>query len=85
MTPFDRIDHDHLLSQLGSFPARGLVRAWLKAGVIDGGQLAPAERGSPQGGLCVAEHNPPNAQRLVMRSAVVPGLVVAGSAGERCA
>src|SRR5882757_2946707 len=24
---FDRIDHDHLLSQLGSFPARGLVAA----------------------------------------------------------
>jgi len=48
---FDRIDHDHLLGQLGSFPARGLVRAWLKAGVIDGGQLAPTERGSPQGGL----------------------------------
>jgi RNA-directed DNA polymerase len=48
---FDRIDHDHLLSQLGSFPARGLVRAWLKAGAIDGGQLAPTERGSPQGGV----------------------------------
>jgi RNA-directed DNA polymerase len=48
---FDRIDHDHLLGQLGSFPARGLVRAWLKAGVIDGGQLAPTERGSPQGGV----------------------------------
>ena len=48
---FDRIDHDHLLGQLGSFPARGLVRAWLKAGVIDGGRLAPTERGSPQGGV----------------------------------
>ena len=48
---FDRIDHDHLVGQLGSFPARGLVRAWLKAGVIDGGQLAPTERGSPQGGV----------------------------------
>jgi len=48
---FDRIDHDHLLGQLGSFPARGLVRAWLKAGVIDGGRFAPTERGSPQGGV----------------------------------
>ena len=48
---FDRIDHDHLVGQLGSFPARGLVRAWLKAGVIDSGQLAPTERGSPQGGV----------------------------------
>src|SRR5215831_19936602 len=48
---FDRIDHDHLLGQLGLFPARGLVAAWLKAGVIDRGHLAPTERGSPQGGV----------------------------------
>jgi RNA-directed DNA polymerase len=48
---FDRIDHDHLLSQLGAFPARGLVAAWLTAGVIDRGHLAPTERGSPQGGV----------------------------------
>jgi len=66
---FDRIDHDHLLGQLGTFPARGLVRAWLKAGVIDGGQLAPTERGSPQGGLCNAFHKPPYEQCRVMRSA----------------
>jgi RNA-directed DNA polymerase len=48
---FDRIDHDHLLGQLGLFPARGLVAAWLKAGVIDHGHLVPTERGSPQGGV----------------------------------
>jgi len=48
---FDRIDHDHLLGQLGLFPARGLVAAWLKAGVIDRGHFAPTERGSPQGGV----------------------------------
>jgi RNA-directed DNA polymerase len=48
---FDRIDHDHLLGRLGLFPARGLVAAWLKAGVTDRGRFAPAERGSPQGGV----------------------------------
>lgn len=32
---FDRIDHDHLMTMLGKFPARGLIRGWLKAGVID--------------------------------------------------
>jgi RNA-directed DNA polymerase len=49
---FDRIDHDHLLSQIGSFPARGLIRDWLKAGVIEKGKgFAPTERGSPQGGV----------------------------------
>ena len=48
---FDRIDHDHLLSQLGTFPARGLVEAWLKAGVVDRGRFAPTEQGTPQGGV----------------------------------
>jgi RNA-directed DNA polymerase len=49
---FDRIDHDHLLNQLGSFPARGLIRGWLKAGVFEHGKgFAPTERGSPQGGV----------------------------------
>jgi len=48
---FDRLDHDHLLGQLGQFPARERVRGWLKAGVIEHGRLAPTERGSPQGGV----------------------------------
>jgi len=48
---FDRIDHSHILDQLGSFPARGQVRAWLKAGVVEQGRLAPTEEGTPQGGV----------------------------------
>ncbi|GGJ73043.1 reverse transcriptase domain-containing protein [Streptomyces brasiliensis] len=48
---FDRIDHDHLLELLGTFPARGLVRDWLKAGVMDKGELAPTDEGVPQGGV----------------------------------
>ena len=48
---FDRIDHAHLLAQLGSFPARGMIVAWLRAGVIDQGRFAPTEEGSPQGGV----------------------------------
>jgi RNA-directed DNA polymerase len=48
---FDQIDHAHLLDQLGAFPARGLIAAWLRAGVIDQGRFAPTERGSPQGGV----------------------------------
>jgi RNA-directed DNA polymerase len=48
---FDRIDHDHLLSQLGTFPAREQVKRWLKAGVVDNGRLAPTEEGTPQGGV----------------------------------
>jgi RNA-directed DNA polymerase len=57
---FDRIDHDHLLASLGSFPARDLIRGWLKAGVFEPGTgFAPTEEGTPQGSLCAAAHNPP--------------------------
>ena len=48
---FDRIDHDHLLAALGTFPARGLVAQWLKAGVVDRGRFTPTEEGTPQGGV----------------------------------
>jgi RNA-directed DNA polymerase len=48
---FDRIDHSHLLAALGTFPARGLVEGWLKAGVVDQDRFAPTEEGTPQGGV----------------------------------
>jgi RNA-directed DNA polymerase len=49
---FDRIDHDRLLAALGSFPARDLIRDWLKAGVFEAGKgFAPTvtAHGIPQG------------------------------------
>ncbi|MGC9505481.1 group II intron reverse transcriptase/maturase, partial [Baaleninema sp.] len=49
---FDRIDHGVLLGKLETFPAiRRQIRAWLKAGVIDSGQLFPTNEGTPQGGV----------------------------------
>jgi RNA-directed DNA polymerase len=48
---FDRVGHDHMLNQLGTFPARGLVRDWLSAGVVDETGFAPTEEGTPQGGV----------------------------------
>ena len=48
---FDRLSHDHILASLGTFPARGLVRRWLKAGVIEDGRFAPTGEGTPQGGV----------------------------------
>jgi len=48
---FDRVGHDHILDQLGTFPARGLVRDWLRAGVVDETGFAPTEEGTPQGGV----------------------------------
>jgi RNA-directed DNA polymerase len=48
---FDRIDHQRLLAAFGSFPARDLIRRWLKAGVIEKGTFTPTDEGSPQGGV----------------------------------
>ena len=49
---FDRIDHDHLLSMIGSFPARDMIRGWLKAGVFEAGKgFASTVEGTPQGGV----------------------------------
>ena len=48
---FDHIDHTQLMAALGAFPARGAIRGWLKAGVMDRGQLSPTLEGTPQGGV----------------------------------
>jgi RNA-directed DNA polymerase len=48
---FDRLSHQHILSSLGSFPARDLIRQWLKAGVLEDGRFTPTGEGTPQGGV----------------------------------
>jgi RNA-directed DNA polymerase len=48
---FDRIAHDHILTMLGTFPARGMVKQWLKAGVVEQDRLHRTEGGTPQGGV----------------------------------
>jgi RNA-directed DNA polymerase len=49
---FDRIDHVALLDKLHTTPAfRRAIRAWLKAGVMDGPTLFPTDAGTPQGGV----------------------------------
>ena len=48
---FDHIDHDFVLGRLGSFPGRGMIRGWLRAGVMENGRFAPTEEGAPQGGV----------------------------------
>ena len=48
---FGRLSHQHILASLGSFPARGLVRRRLQAGVLEDGRFAPAGEGnSPRAG-----------------------------------
>lgn len=48
---FDNIDHGFLLDAIGSFPARELIRQWLKAGYLDGGVWHGTPMGTPQGGV----------------------------------
>ena len=49
---FDRIDQEALLIKLNTFPTiRRQIRAWLKAGVMDGKQMFPTSEGTPQGGV----------------------------------
>ena len=52
MGSFDRINHQALLDKLGTFPKlRQVLKTWLKAGVVDQGQLYPTNEGAPQGGV----------------------------------
>ncbi|MEY9846107.1 RNA-directed DNA polymerase [Streptacidiphilus sp. BW17] len=48
---FDRIDHGHLMTSIGMFPGRELVRQWLKAGAMERGRFSPTGEGTPQGGV----------------------------------
>ncbi len=49
---FDRINHNVLLKKLNTYPTlRKQIRAWLKAGVMDGKELFPTIEGTPQGGV----------------------------------
>lgn len=48
---FDNINHTHLLNAIGNFPAREMVKQWLKAGVMEDGVFSQSETGTPQGGV----------------------------------
>jgi retron-type reverse transcriptase len=62
------------------------VRRWLAAPLqLPDGTLAERDRGTPQGSLCSAEHNPPYEQRWVMRSVGRYGLMTAISGVDHCA
>src|SRR5919199_1319284 len=49
---FDRIDQAALLRKIKTFPTLNrLVKAWLKAGVLDNGVFVEKHSGTPQGGV----------------------------------
>lgn len=48
---FDNIGHCGLQEAIGNFPARELIKQWLKAGYVEEDMLYPTETGCPQGGV----------------------------------
>jgi RNA-directed DNA polymerase len=49
---FDKIAHQPLIEKLNTFPRlEKLIRGWLKAGIVDAGQISYPEAGTPQGGV----------------------------------
>jgi RNA-directed DNA polymerase len=87
---FDSISHtalmDRVRARVKDKRVLALVKAFLKAGILtELGDRQDTHTGTPQGGLCSAEHNPPYEQRWVMRSVGLSVLVRAGATVERCA
>ncbi len=48
---FDHISQSYLLETIDTFPARELIRQWLKAGYMEAGQWYPTDAGTPQGSV----------------------------------
>lgn len=48
---FDTISHNFLLDAISTFPAKALIKQWLKAGYVDKGVFYATETGTPQGGI----------------------------------
>lgn len=69
---FDRISHPHIMAMIGAFPARGMIWAWLRAGVVENGRLHRTEEGIPQGGVVSP----------VLLNVALHGMEVAAGAGR---
>ncbi len=48
---FDNINHEFLLKTIHGFPARELIKQWLKAGYVEYGTIHETEAGTPQGAV----------------------------------
>ena len=69
---FDTLNHELLMEllrkQIHDKRVTGLIKKYLKAGVMENGVITRTREGSPQGGLCGAPHKPPYAERVIMPS-----------------
>ena len=87
---FDSVPHDLLLKAVAHHTDERWVllyiERWLKAPMqMPDGTLMARDKGTPQGSLCAAAHNPPYEQCGVMRSVPEYGVVTAVSGVEHCA
>ena len=69
---FDTLNHELLINILRrnvkDERVIQMVKRYLKSGVMENGVVMETEEGSPQGGLCLARHNPPYDEINVMPS-----------------
>ena len=76
---FDRVNHDGLMARVAARVShkrvRKLIRAFLKAGVMEDGLVSPVDEGTPQGG-------PLKATVRSARRCCAPGSAIARSAGR---
>lgn len=68
---FDNVDHGKLLKQIWTMGIRdkrliSLIGKMLKAPIEENGVRTVPDKGTPQGGLCRARHNPPYDEINVM-------------------
>ena len=86
---FEAIPHSQLMSaieeRIVDRNVLKLLRAMLRAGVMEDRAVRRTGAGTPQGALCAAAHNAPYEQRWVMRSVRFDLLLRAGLTAERCA
>ena len=86
---FSVIPHEELMQavegRVCDQAALRLLRAMLRAGVMEDGQVRRPVIGTPQGSLCSAEHNEPYEQCGIMRSVVLMSPVRAMTGIDRCA
>ena len=87
---FDSVDHSLMVKAVEANTDQPwvvlYVKRWLVAPIQHSdGSLHERNKGTPQGGLCSASHNPPYEQRRVMRSAGLLGLVMTETRAGRCA
>jgi group II intron reverse transcriptase/maturase len=63
---FDNINHKWMVEMLEQRISDKafieLIKKWLKAGILDDNKVMHPVKGTPQGGLCKALHNPPYAK-----------------------